>query len=160
MGVNRERLHVFVLPEDDDDRQLAAEFQAQMDFGRQRQMYVLDVANGWTRVVDLFVSVHIDEMRRRPTRFMVLLVDFDEDQNRLQKVKSAIPADLIDRVFVLGAWTKPEDLRHDIGPYGKVGSDMAADCRDGTDKTWGRPLLRHNGGELDRLRQHVRSILF
>jgi len=37
---------------------------------------------------------------------------------------------------------------------------MAKDCREDTDTTWGHPLLRHNTGELDRLREHVRPILF
>src|ERR1039457_5303732 len=45
MGVNRELLHLFVLPEDDDDRQLAVEFQAQLDIDRQGQMRVLGEAS-------------------------------------------------------------------------------------------------------------------
>ncbi len=69
MSVNRERPHVFVLPEDDANLQLAIEFQAQVDLNRQRQMYVLAVADGWTRILDLFESVHIAEMDRHPCRF-------------------------------------------------------------------------------------------
>jgi hypothetical protein len=37
---------------------------------------------------------------------------------------------------------------------------MAQDCRDETGTIWGHELLRHNAGELARLRDHVRPILF
>jgi len=160
VSVNKDQLHVFVLPEDDANFRLATEFQAQIDFTRQRQMYVLNVANGWIKVLDIFASVHVREMRRYPRRFMVLLIDFDGEPNRLQKAKSVIPVDLAERVFVLGARTEPEALKAELGPYEQIGEDLAKDCREQTDETWGRDSLRHNAGELDRLRQQVRSILF
>jgi hypothetical protein len=37
---------------------------------------------------------------------------------------------------------------------------MARDCRDDTDNIWRHELLQHNAGELARLRQRVRPILF
>jgi hypothetical protein len=37
---------------------------------------------------------------------------------------------------------------------------MARDCREETEETWGHELLRHNAGELARLREQVRPILF
>ena len=76
-------------------------------------MYVLAVADGWTRILDLFESVHIAEMDRHPCRFMVLLIDCDGKANRLEKAKSVIPDHLIDRVFVLGA------LDRSGGPQGR-----------------------------------------
>jgi hypothetical protein len=159
MGVNRERAHLFVLPEDDADRQLAVEFWARIDLARQRQMYVLEVARGWIKVLDLFESVYVAEMDRWRERYMILLFDFD-GEDRLNLAKARIPYHLVDRVFVLGAWTDPEGLKPDLGPYDKIGSDMAADCRDGTDTTWSHPLLQHNVVELGRLRERVRPILF
>jgi hypothetical protein len=160
MSVNRERPHVFVLPEDEANLQLATEFLAQVDANRQRQMYVLDVANGWNRVLTLFESVHVTEMDRCPRRFMILLIDFDGRRERLNVAKARIPNHLSDRVFVLGALTNPEALRKMLGSYEKIGSDLATDCRDATDTTWGCDLLQHNEDELDRLREHVRPILF
>jgi len=156
MGVNKKLLHVFVLPEDDANLRLATEFQAQIHFTRQRQMYVLDVANGWTRVLDLFAGVHVAEMRRNPKRLLVLLIDFDQDPARLDRVKRSIPGDLGDRVFVLGVWTEAEDVK----PYGQTAAELARDCRDGTTGTWGGELLSHNAGEVERLRKHAASIFF
>ncbi len=91
---------------------------------------------------------------------MILLIDFDNNEDRLRTAKAAIPEGLADRVFVLGALSEPEALKAVLGPYETIGSEMANDCRDETDTTWGHDLLRHNAGELDRLRKHVRSILF
>jgi hypothetical protein len=160
MMVNQERPHVFVLPEDDRNLQLAIEFLAHIDWNRQRQMYVLDVAKGWNRVLDLFESIHISEMDRCPQRFMILLIDFDGRPDRLNIAKERIPDHLRDRVFVVGALTDPEDLKRQLGSYETIGSALAADCRYETDTTWGCDLLRHNAGELERLRQEVRPILF
>jgi|SRR5271165_1522120 len=160
MSVNRELPHVFVLPEDERNLQLATEFLAHVDWSRQRQMYVLDVAKGWNRVLDLFESVHIPEMDRCPQRFMILLIDFDGKPERLNVAKARIPDHLGERVFVIGALTDPENLHREFGSYETIGSDLAADCREQTDTTWGQPLLKHNAGELERLREHVRPILF
>ena len=147
-----------VLPEDDANRQLANGFHLEVTF--QRQMQVLPVASGWPNVMDLFNSEHVAKMNRYRYRFMVLLIDFDGQEDRLHKTKAAIPDNLNERVFILGAWSEPEALRQDVGPYETIGSAMAKDCREETDATWGHDLLRHNAGELDRLREHVRPILF
>lgn len=160
MGVNKDLPHVLVLPEDDANRQLANGFWREVDWNRQRRMQVLAEAGGWNEVLTLFKSEHVSYMDRCPDRFMVLLIDFDSKEGRLNHAMAAVPEHLADRVFVLGAWSKPEALKADLGPYEKIGSDMAKDCRDGTETTWRHHLLRHNVGELDRLREHVGPILF
>jgi hypothetical protein len=139
MSVNNHVRHVLVLPEDDANRQLANGFQLDHALDT-RRMQVLGVAGGWVKVVDSFKEEHIPVMDRNANRYMVLLIDCDKRGDRLDKVRAEIPERLKERVFVLGAWTKPEELRQALGPY-----DV---------------LLRHNAGELERLREHVRPILF
>jgi hypothetical protein len=78
----------------------------------------------------------------------------------MELAKSQVPDDLKERVFVLGALANPEELRASLGPYEAIGKAAAKDCREGTDTTWGHELLKHNAIEIDRLRQHVRPILF
>jgi hypothetical protein len=73
-------------------------------------------------------------------------------------VKARIPEHLTDRVYALGASSEPEDLRVDLGSYETIGLAMAKDCREGTNTIWEHPFLRHNAGELDRLRG--RPIIF
>jgi hypothetical protein len=84
MSCNKNVPHVLVLPEDDANRQLARGFHLNVDWDRERQMQVLEVAGGWNRVLNLFESVHIVEMDRCPHRFMILLIDFDDQERRLQ----------------------------------------------------------------------------
>jgi hypothetical protein len=56
--------------------------------------------------------------------------------------------------------TEPEELKATLCSYETIGMALAQDCREGTDTTWGHALLKHNTAEIERLRQHVRPILF
>lgn len=161
MSVNKHQPHVLVLPEDDSNRQLANGFHLELDWDRSRRMQVLTPAGGWAQVVNRFVSDHVPQMKHNPHRFMVLLIDFDGRSDRLENAKARIPEDLTRRVFILGASTQPEALRQaNMGSYEEIGMAMARDCRQDTDHIWAHNLLRHNAGELARLREHVREILF
>jgi hypothetical protein len=159
MSVNRYHPHVLVLPEDDANSQLANGFLLDQSL-LPRTVQVLPVAGGWLEVLSRFNSDHVSGMDKYPYRFMVLLIDFDGREDRLDQAKTEIPTRLIDRVFVLGVWTEPEALRRACGSYETIGKAMAKDCREGTDETWEHDLLRHNASEIDRLRQQVRPILF
>ena len=147
-----------VLPEDDANRQLANGFQLELTF--QRRMQVLPIAGGWPNVLEIFNTEHVAKMNSYSDRIMVLLIDFDGQEERFQTAKAAIPDNLNERVFILGAWSEPEALRPELGSYEMIGSAMAKDCREETDVTWRHGLLKHNAGELDRLRERVRPILF
>ncbi|MGO9274215.1 MAG: hypothetical protein ACLQOO_28920 [Terriglobia bacterium] len=160
MSVNKYQPHVWVLPEDDANSDLANGFLLDPSVSLWR-IRVLEVAGGWIKVLECFESDHIAKMGRYPDRLMVLLIDFDGEKERLTIAKAKIPADLADRVFILGAWTEPEALRQaSLGSYEEIGMAMAKDCREGTDTIWAHELLQHNASELDRLREHVRPILF
>ena len=159
MSVNRYLPHVLVLPEDRANSQLANGFLLDEAF-MTRKIQVLEEAGGWTEVLDRFTLDHIGGMDAYPGRFMVLLIDFDGQEDRLDRAKAVIPDHLKDRVFVLGVWTEPEALRAGLGSYETIGRALAKDCREGTDTTWEHGLLRHNAGEIGRLRERVRPILF
>jgi hypothetical protein len=70
---------------------------------------------------------------------MILLIDLDGRQDRLQDAKSRIPERLTERVFVLGALTEPEARKADLGSYEAIGLELARDCREETNKTSGAP---------------------
>ncbi len=103
---------------------------------------------------------------------IVLLIDFDRDEDRLRYVKDQIqkhlaenqfPADLIDRVFVLGVLSEPEELKGsitDLNTFEKIGKALSEDCVDNTYRIWGHDLLKHNKTELDRMILSVRPFLF
>jgi hypothetical protein len=158
--VNKHRPHVFVLPEDDANRQLAIGFALEVSARFSRQVFVLPVAGGWTQVLERFLSDEVVDMEGSPDRYMVLLIDFDRNEERLSHVYSRIPEHLRDRVFILGVWSEPEELKKALGSCEGIGAAMARDCREETNTTWDHALLRHNAGELARLRPCVRPILF
>ena len=160
MASDKYHPHVLVLPEDEADRQLANGFVLDQSLST-RRIQILQEAGGWTRVLDQFESDHVVGMERWPLRFMVLLIDFDGHVDRLAQAKSRIPANLVDRVFILGSLTNPEDLKRRLGnTFEEIGKALANDCREDTEHLWGHDLLRHNAEELNRLRQSVRPFLF
>ena len=94
MSVNRFRPHIFILPEDDANRQIENGFVLNIDSG---QIQILTEAGGWTHVRDDFTSDHIRDMRQYSERVMVLLIDFDDGfPRRLKDVQDEIPNDLAD----------------------------------------------------------------
>ena len=160
MSVNKYYPHLFVLPEDDANRQLANGFLLDQSLVV-RRIQVFEEVGGWIQVLDHFISDHVNGMDRHPGRLMALLIDFDGREDRLVTAKDRIPEHLVDRVFILGVLTEPERLRVDLGTtFETIGLAMAKDCREDTFTTWGHRLLRHNAGELRRLSNSVRPWLF
>jgi hypothetical protein len=128
MAVNKDRPHVLVLPEDDANRKLANGFLLNPSV-QLRAVQILPNAGGWTKVCANFSSVHALEMERNPERYMVLLVDFDNSSVRLSKVMSIVPPQLVDRVFVLGVLSEPEDLsKSGMGSLEQIGKELAEEC--------------------------------
>ena len=160
MGVNKDLPHVLVLPEDKANGDIATGFQMEVSFDRYRQMQVLKPAGGWSAVLSVFSSDHVRAMENNPHRYMVLMIDFDGDEKRAEKLANRFPAHLRDRVFILGSLIDPEALRHQLGSFETIGRALASDCQDHTTRVWDHELLLHNRIELERLRVLVREILF
>ncbi len=160
MSVNKYAPHVVVLPEDDANRQIVNGFLLNPSLNI-RAIQVLPSAGGWTKVRDSFANVHLHEMERLDNRFMILLVDFDNQDSRLKEVAKAIPSILADRVLIVGALSEPEDLKKaGLGNFEKIGKDISDDCLIQSGKIWGHELLRHTITEICRMGPTVRSILF
>lgn len=101
MSINKHRPHILVLPEDDANRQIANGFLLDLNLNS-HAIQVLPEARGWEDVVKKFKNDYASTMRQYPHRMIALLIDFDEDEDRLSYVKHQIPNDLENRVFVLG----------------------------------------------------------
>ncbi|WP_334848456.1 hypothetical protein [Nostoc sp.] len=149
-----------MLPEDDANRQIANGFILDLNLNR-RTIQVLPEARGWQDAVEKFTNNYASTMRQYPDRMIALLIDFDEDKDRLSYVKQQIPDDLENRVFVLGVLSEPESLRRDINKnFEKIGEALAKDCSDNTNELWGHDLLIHNKTELERMISSVKPFLF
>jgi len=100
-------------------------------------------------------------MRQFTDSFVVLLMDFDQREDRLTLVTSQIPEDLKDRVFALGVLSEPENLKRNINKtFEEIGDSLAKDCPDNKNELWRHDLLRHNETELDRIVSSVQLFLF
>ena len=160
MSSNKYRQHILVLPEDDANRQIANGFILDLNLNS-RAIQVLPEVRGWEDVVDKFTNDYASTMRQYPYRMIALLIDFDEHEDRLSYVKTQIPDDLENRVFVLGVLSEPESLRRDINKdFEKIGEALAKDCSNNTNELWGHELLKHNKTELDRMILSVKPFLF
>ncbi len=159
MSLNRYSDHVVVLPEDAADHNIANGFKLEIDADRQNGIQILPAAGGWTKAFDAIGAELAPNMRRFPGRRLVLLIDFDGDDERASS--ATIPADIRDRVFIIGIRSEPEELKSVTGlSYETIGRELARSCRDGSEGLWSHELLRHNASELERLRETVRPFLF
>ena len=161
MSTNNYKPHIHVLPEDDANRQIANGFLLNPDLN-ERVIQILPIVGGWSKVVDEFESVHARQMRKYLERRIVLMIDFDNQADRLNFVKNKIPEELSDRVFVLGVLSNPEELNANLNKKGleDIGASLSKDCSDNTRKVWGHNLLKHNQTELDRMVSSVKPFLF
>lgn len=160
MSLNKSRPHVLVLPEDHANEQLANGF-VDAEAVNYRMIQILPVAKGWRKVLTKFTSNYLSYLRRYSNGFMILLIDFDQRSDRLDYMQREIPEDLQARVFVLGVFSDPEDLRRKTQKsFETIGEALAEDCANDTNELWGHRLLRHNSGELERLAVTVKPFLF
>lgn len=161
MSKNKYKPQVWVLPEDDANRQIALGFSIH-DAVKPRNIDILNVAGGWTAIRDSFEREYNNVLLQRASTLMVLLVDFDErGERRAEHVLSGVEDSLRDRVFLLGARGEPEQLKRTLGmSFEKLGQALARECHEGGRGVWGHDLLAHNAGEIDRMRSQVRPILF
>ena len=100
-------------------------------------------------------------MKSNPHRYLVLVIDFDDQKDRRAIAEARIPSDLSDRVLVIGSLREPEDLKKAIGcPLEQIGQQLATECRDAYENFWAHELLAHNQSEITRLRDAIHPILF
>lgn len=160
MSLNRYKSHVFVLPEDDANRQIANSFILHPNIN-ERVIQVLPPAGGWGKVLSRFTEVHVSEMQQYSEERLILLIDFDLRKDRLTYVKNKIPASLQERVFVVGVLSDPEMLKSDLGKsFEGIGEVLANNCADNTNELWKHELLKHNKIELDRIISSIKPFLF
>lgn len=161
MSINKYEPHLLILPEDDANRQIANGFILNPSLNG-RAIQILPTIGGWIRVVEKFKKNHVDKMREYPLRRVLLIIDFDNQlEIRMNNIKSQVPDDLEDRLFILGSLSEPEDLRTNIGKsFERIGIDLSKECVDNTRTVWGHPLLEHNNTELDRMVSFVKPFLF
>jgi hypothetical protein len=159
MSVNKYTPHIIIISEDDANRQIINGF---VDYGnvKHRNIEYRRIAGGWSNTLNLFKDEQVFKMQSYSNRIVILVIDFDERENRLEYVKTQIPQDLENRVFILGSWSTPEKLKSKLGSFEKIGEGLAKDCYENTTEFWNDDLLNRNKSELNRMRPIVKPIIF
>lgn len=161
MSVNKFLPHVFVIPEDRADEQIANGFVLHDQVSTTR-IQVLPCADGWAGVLEKFKIEYIPYLRNFKEGFVVLLIDFDGRYERRRKAfDEVVPDDLKKRVFVVGAKETPEALRSALGKNSEeIGSVLAEECYQGSASLWCHDHLKHNEPDRQQLVQSIKPILF
>jgi hypothetical protein len=160
MSVNKHRPHVYVLPEDDANRQIANGFLLCCTVNL-KAIQVLPIAGGWRKVIDRFQKELLQTMISNSHCHVVLVIDFDGKADRLQAVTETVPLIVRDRVFVIGLLTQPEDVFSAGLPIKeKLGEALANECFQSCHELWNHKLLAHNTNEVKRMSDKLRNILF
>jgi hypothetical protein len=159
--MNKYAPHVYVIPEDDRDRQIADGFVLHHNVDT-RRVQVMPLAGGWSNVLKTFQDEYIQTLRNYAQAHVVMVIDFDGhiDERRAQ-FENAIPDDIKNRVFVIGTSHNPEALKQALQiTFENIGRELANDCDNGTAVYWNHTQLLHNDAERQRLVQLVRPFLF
>ncbi|MDL5054042.1 hypothetical protein QQ056_10870 [Oscillatoria laete-virens NRMC-F 0139] len=160
MSINKYLPHLLVLPEDEANSDIANGFLLHPKLNL-RSIQVLPYVGGWKAVLEKFIKSFAPTMRQYPERKIVLLIDFDEQDNRRDYINQQIPDDLKDRVFVIGVFSNPEELKNSLKmSLEEIGETISTDCFDNTEGLWNHNLLEHNKTELDRMIPSVKPLLF
>lgn len=161
MSVNKFKPHVYILPEDHANEQIANGF-VDHDQVQDKWVQVMRPAGGWTFVIEKFKCEYMQHLRKYNGSHLILLIDFDGQFNtRRVAFQNEIPDDLKARVFVIGSKLTPEGLKRELGrSLEQIGNSLANDCFERTQATWDHDHLAHNNPDLLRLIQTVRPILF
>lgn len=172
-AVNRERPHLYIVPEDDADRQLANGFISYYEVNH-RQVQVLNEADGWPKVIDTILNEYIPILRRYPHAHVLGLIDCDDRENRIQKKLDLFPDDFRDRIFLLGFTKDPEKFKR-VVKMGKdperfkgiikkelerIGYTLAEECFLDALALWNHEQLQHISAEIDRAKTALRPIIF
>ena len=159
--MNKYVQHVYVIPEDDADRQLALGFTLHHEVNTAR-IQVMPEAGGWRNVLEIFQDEYVPVLRHNPRTHVVLLIDFDgEFRERRAVFEQAIAEEFKARVFVIGPQLTPERLKGELKKsFEDIGISLADDCRTDAIAYWGHEQLIHN--EADRVRwvQIVKPFIF
>jgi hypothetical protein len=159
--MNKYVSHVYVIPEDDRDRQIADGFILHHQVNDTR-IQVVPPAGGWSKVLKTFRDEYVPKLRDYQGAHVVMLIDFDDQvEKRKADFEQAIPDEIRTRVFVVGSKQNPETLKKSLKiSFEEIGESLAGDCDAGTAEHWDHEQLKHNEAERQRLVQNVKQFLF
>lgn len=161
MSVNKYRPHVFLIPEDDADRQVARGFLNHHAIDT-RSAQIMPLADGWPHIPGMLEKEYLPKLRESKNAHVVVIVDFDDKgDGRYDRLIEVVPEEYRDRVFVIGTRKEPETARSELGKsFETIGRELANECDEDKFELWQDEHFQHNEDELKRLVETVKPILF
>ena len=160
--MNKYRPHLYIVPEDDAERQLVVGFVGHHGVNDSAVQSVPPVG-GWLKARDALLVEYVPKLKQSTDCHVLLAIDADGNgADRSRELVALVPAEVAQRVFVLSCAKDPEALRSALGgrAYAAIGRELASQCDSGEGDLWEHQQLRHNGEELARLTAKVRPFLF
>jgi hypothetical protein len=135
MSINKYRNHLVVYTEDSATSQLTESFLNNDGFDRCKAS--IQQCRGWNAAVE---SAMRDIRLEIGFRRVVILIDLDKQNSRIDEVKEMIPPKYVDKIFVIGWSGKIENLKSSLACSGKgfekLGEKLAQDCLAGCRGAW------------------------
>lgn len=159
--MNKYAPHVYVIPEDDRDRQIADGFVLHHQV-KDTRIQVVPPAGGWPNVLKTFRDEYIPKLRDYRDAHVIMVIDFDNQvEKRKADFEQEIPEEFKVRVFVIGPKHTPETLKNELKKsFEEIGTSLADDCGADTTALGGHEQLNHNDADRQRLVQAVKPFLF
>lgn len=159
--MNRYAPHVYVIPEDDANRQIADGF-ALHPRVKESRIQIVPPAGGWSKVLATFRDEYVPKLRDFPNAHVVMLIDYDgQVEKRERDFEREIPVELTARVFVIGTKHTPETLKREVRKsFEEIGKSLAGDCDRIAKALWSHEQLRHNDRARVRLVETIMPFLF
>ena len=160
MSVNKYKPHLYIIPEDSVDRQLANGFVLHYEVNGEVQ--IINESGGWPKVIDAIMNVYVPILRRYRYAHVIGIIDCDNWENRIQKKLDQFPDDVRDRIFLLGFIKDPEKFKESvpISSYEKIGEKLAEECFEDSLELWNHEHLKHISSEIERAKSSLRPIIF
>ncbi len=159
MSANVYQPHLLVIPEDKANQDIINGFLLRVE-SNERQLQVLDLANGWSKGKDKLLDLSEGHLKKYKNAHALLLIDHDGDSARGSNIKALISDDVKDRVFVIGVLSEPEKLKSANQKYEQIGGLIADGCKANNSDFWQQELLVHNLEEVRRLSEAVHDLFF
>lgn len=165
MAPNREKPHLFIVPEDKANSDVVNAFFRELECrgANPRQYQIVPPSGGWGEARRLLREEYLNSLMASALVHVLLIVDFDNDDpvQRRRYILDGIDESASGRVFVVGAADNPEALRADVKmKFQLIGETLANECFDDEIELWNHCQLSHNVSENQRLKTKLYEILF
>lgn len=159
MSTNNYRPHLLIIPEDAANVDLALGVSLSANVKRHR-ITIERAAGGYLKALEKYKADIDASMRQFTQRLVVLLIDFDGEHDRFATMMERLPPEHKNRVFILGVFKEPEDLKRAFHykTLENLGGAMLDGCPKQMSAIWQHELLKHNQEELLRLKQEIKGM--